>query len=76
LIDIFFNSVGVGLAMIILVSSANSIGLDISDIVFGKSLIYKIKNNGPRIEPCGTPYFTSSHQEEILFRLLSFIITL
>jgi hypothetical protein len=58
------NSVGVGLAIIMLVSSANNVGLDISDIVFGKSLIYKRKNNRPRTEPCGTPYFTSSHWEE------------
>jgi hypothetical protein len=62
--------------MIILVSSANNVRLDISDIVFGKLLIYKRKNNRPRIEPCGTPYFTSSHRDEILFKLLSFIITL
>jgi hypothetical protein len=55
------NSVGVGLATIMLVSSANNVGLDISDIGFGKSLIYKRKNKGPRTEPCGTPYFTSSH---------------
>jgi hypothetical protein len=62
------NSVGVGLEIIMLVSSANNVGLDISDIVFGKSLIYKRKNNGPRTEPCGTPYFISSHWEEHLFK--------
>jgi hypothetical protein len=68
-------NIGVGLAMIILVSPANNVGLDISDIVLGKSLMNKRKNNGPRIEPCGNPYFSSTHREEILFRLLPFIIT-
>ena len=42
----FMNSVGVGLAIIMLVSSANNVGLDISDIGFGKSLIYKKKTKG------------------------------
>ena len=70
------NSVGVGLVIIMLVSSANNVGLDILDIVYRKSLIYKRKNNGSGIEPCSTPHFTSSHWEENLFKLLSFIVTL
>jgi hypothetical protein len=28
---------------------------------FGRSFIYNIKNNGPRIEPWGTPYLISYH---------------
>ena len=24
-------------------------------MLFGRSLIYKIKNNGPKMDPCGTP---------------------
>jgi ABC-type Mn2+/Zn2+ transport system permease subunit len=39
------NSVGIGLAIIMLVLSANNVGLDISDIVFGKLLIYKRKKH-------------------------------
>lgn len=62
--------------MIMLVSSANNVGLDLLDTVFGKSIIYIRKNNGPSIEPWGTPYCTSSHWEENSFKLLSFIVTL
>jgi len=47
-----------------LVSPVNKIGLDTSDIIFGSSLIYKRKNNGPRIEPHGTPCLTGSHLEK------------
>ena len=36
-------------------SSANSIGFRISDI-FSISFMYKIKSNGPNIDPCGTPH--------------------
>ena len=36
-------------------SSANSIGFRISD-TFLISFIYKIKRNGPNIDPCGTPH--------------------
>jgi len=38
-----------------LVLSANQIGLDISDIIFGRLLMYKRKNNGPSTGPCRTP---------------------
>ena len=37
------------------VSSANKVGWYIKE--FGRSLIYKIKRSGPKIEPWGTPYF-------------------
>ena len=37
-----------------LVSSANSIENKFSDTL-AKSLIYKIYNNGPSMDPCGTP---------------------
>ena len=39
-------------------SSANSIGFRISD-TFSISFIYKIKSNGPNIDPCGTPHVIS-----------------
>ena len=35
------------------VSSAKSLGVQLTDE--GKSLIYSKNNNGPRIDPCGTP---------------------
>ena len=38
-------------------SSANSIGFRISDTI-SISFIYKIKSNGPNIDPCGTPHVT------------------
>ena len=53
--------IGVGLVMIMLVSSANNVGLDLLDLVFGKLLTYKGKNNGQSTEPCGITHFTSSH---------------
>lgn len=34
------------------------------DTIGGKSLIYKIKGNGFRIEPCETPDRTGDHSEE------------
>ena len=40
-----------------LVSSANNMGYTIFDIQ-AISLIYSKNNNGPRIEPCGTPHVT------------------
>jgi len=48
------NSVRFGCVKIILVSSANSVGLDNLFIEPGKSLMYRRKSNAP-IEPCGTP---------------------
>jgi len=57
----FLNSEGLEFVIIMLVSSANQIGLDISDIIFGRLLMYKNKNNGPSTEPCGTPCLIGSH---------------
>jgi len=45
------------------VSSANRVGVQIWFIEPGRSLIYKRKNNGPSIDPWGTPLFTSCHSE-------------
>jgi len=39
---------------IILVLSANKVGLDILLIICGKSLMYNRKNSGLSIEPCDT----------------------
>jgi len=53
-----------GLVINMLVSSANNIGKDLSFIALGKSLTYKRNNNGPKIDPCRTPCFISSHVEK------------
>ena len=58
-------------AIIKLVSSANKIGLDLSDTLLERSLIYIKNNNGQRMEPCGTPCCTSFHLERQSFELLS-----
>ena len=58
------------LAIIKLVSSANKIGLDLSDTLLERSLIYTKNNNGPRTEPCSTPCCTSSHLVKYPFILL------
>jgi hypothetical protein len=60
---ILVNSMGLDFVIIILVSSAKRTGLAKMAMVYGRSFIYNIKNNGPRIEPWGTPYLTSSHSE-------------
>jgi len=52
-----------------LVSSANTIGLDISDIIFGRSLKYKSKSNDPSIQPCGKMCLTGSHLGKYLMGL-------
>ena len=41
-----------------LVSLANNMGVALSVIAFGKSLIYRRNKRGPKTEPCGTPCFT------------------
>ena len=41
-----------------LVSSANSIGVALCNIAFGKSLMYRRKRSGPKTNPRGTPCFT------------------
>jgi hypothetical protein len=38
-----------------LVSSANNIGITELFIVSSKYFIYNRNNNGPNIDPCGTP---------------------
>jgi hypothetical protein len=58
-----------------LVSSANKIGLDLSDTLLERSLTYIKNNNGPRTEPCGTLCCTSSHLEKYPFQLLCAFIT-
>ena len=45
--------------MVILVSSAKRIGLDVSEMDFGRSVIYYKKSKGPSMEPCGTPTLTA-----------------
>jgi hypothetical protein len=34
--------------------------------ILGKSLLYRRKNSGPRIENCGSLWLTISHPEEVL----------
>jgi len=59
------------------VSSANKIGLNLSDTLLERSLMYIRNNNGPRTKPCGTPCCTSSHLEKYPFELLwAFMTTL
>ena len=55
------NSEGLEFVIIMSVSSANQIGLDISSIIFGRLLMYKSKNNVPSTEPCRTPCLIGSH---------------
>ena len=54
-----------GLVSKILVSSANKIGRALCSAAFGKSVMYTRNNNGPKIEPCGTPYFVLVHFETV-----------
>ena len=35
------------------------------DTVDGKSLIYRMKIRGPKIEPCGTPHWTGDYSDEL-----------
>jgi hypothetical protein len=44
--------------MIMVVSSANSIGVANLSMLRERSFIYIRNNSGPNIEPCGTPCFT------------------
>jgi hypothetical protein len=46
-----------GLVSKILVSAANKIGRALCSTALYKLLMYTGNNNGPRIEPCGTPHF-------------------
>jgi hypothetical protein len=63
LFKLSINSTGLGLVIAKLVSSAYSTNLAFSAVTLGKSFMYNKKNKGPRIEPCGTPYLTSSQFE-------------
>ena len=55
-----------GLVIKILVSSANKIGRALFSAALSNSLMYYKNNNGPKIEPCGTPYFIFVHFETVL----------
>jgi hypothetical protein len=59
----FLNSWRSELVIIMLVSSANRIGLDILGMILGRSLTYRRKNRGPNMEPWGTPCLTVFHSE-------------
>ena len=48
-----------------LVSSANKLSLNLLE-EWTMSLIYIKKSNGPKIDPCGTPKFVSTHLESKL----------
>jgi hypothetical protein len=62
--------------MVILVLSAKRIGLDVSEMDCGRSLIYNLKKaRGRSMEPCGTPSQTGSHLEKYCLGLLS-VVTL
>ena len=50
------------------VSSAKSLVLEDKPSV--KSLIYIKNNNGPRVEPWGTPALTSVHEENFPFKTI------
>jgi hypothetical protein len=55
--------------MIILVSSVNKTGLDLSAIILERSLIYERKNKDPSIEPLGTPCLEEQFYCNALFCL-------
>jgi hypothetical protein len=62
------KSTGLSLLMIILVSSAKITGLYLlttlrCDMAKGKSFIYSRNNNGPKIDPWGTPFLILPQQE-------------
>ena len=46
-------------------SNAKSIGFIISETC-SMSLIYKMKSNGPNIDPCGTPQEISLYSDSLL----------
>jgi hypothetical protein len=70
LLIFFLKSEGLEFVIIMLVLSAHKIGLDISDINVGRSIIYSRKNNSPSIEPYGTPCLTGYHLEKYFMELL------
>jgi hypothetical protein len=61
--------------MVKLVSSVKRIGLDVSEMDFGVSLIQNKKSRRLSMEPGGAPSLTGSHLENYCLSLLS-IITL
>jgi hypothetical protein len=66
LLSLLANSVGLGLLIMKMVSSAYNTNLVLLAFTKGKSFMYNRKSKGPRIEPCGTPYLTSSQCELVL----------
>jgi hypothetical protein len=50
--------------MMMLVSSAHGTNFALPDKANGRSLIYKIKSRGPKMEPCGTPCFMGFQVEK------------
>jgi hypothetical protein len=55
-----------------LVSSANSIGIVFEATAVGKSLMYSNNSKWPNTEPCGTPFLTFVHYETALEYVLKF----
>ena len=55
----FLNTWRPELLIIMLISSANKSGLDISDMILDRPLIFKRKNKGPITKPWGTPCLTA-----------------
>ena len=51
-----------------LVSSAKSIGFIISETC-SMSFMYKMKSNGPNIDPCGTPQEISLYSDSVLLNI-------
>ena len=58
----------------ILVSSANNIGILLSFMVLGKSLTYMRNNSGPKTKPWGTPSVIFFHAEKLVWFDPSFVI--
>jgi hypothetical protein len=54
------------LVYIILLSSANKIGLDFPLIVSDKSFAYRGKGKRPKTDPYGTPCFITLQSEDVL----------
>ena len=47
------------------VSSAHILTLVLPETTFGRSLMYIMNNNGPRIDPCGIPHTQSACFDDI-----------
>jgi len=72
----FWNSSGLALDIIMVVSSANSIGLANLLTLRERSFMYIRNSNGPSFEPCGTTCFTCIQLEDMLCGLLLYTDTL